>query len=63
MNQTFTQNGVTGLPRKMRFLTRAHFEILRPPLDLWHRNELVGGLRFQFRPLVSSARKLRHTLI
>ena len=62
-NQTFMQNGATGLPRKMRFLMRAHFEILRLPLDSWRQNKLVGGLSFQFRPLVSPACKSRQTLI
>ena len=42
------QNFVTGLPRKTHFLMEACFEIMRPPLDSWHRNEYGGGLDFQF---------------
>ena len=35
-----------SLPRKKWFLMKVHFEILRPPLDLWRRNE--SGVWSQF---------------
>ena len=32
--------------KKTQFLTKAHSEILKPPLHLWRQNESVGGLGF-----------------
>ena len=46
-----------SLPRKMRFLTDAHFEIMRLPLHSWHWNESVGSLDLEFQAPVGLARK------
>ena len=40
----------------------AHFEISRPPLDLWHQNESRGGLDSWFWALIGLAHKMRQRL-
>ena len=55
------QNDAIGLPRKTGFITEAHFEILKPPLDSWHLNESGGGLDFWFQALIGPTHKSRQT--
>ena len=43
----------------MLFLTEAHFEILKPPLNLWRWNETYGGLGSQFQVPIGLTRKIR----
>ena len=63
INRFFTQNDVTSLLQKMLFLTEACFEIMRPQLDSWCRNESSGGLSFWFRTPVDPGRKSKQTQI
>ena len=44
------------------FLTKAHFPILKPPLDSWHQSKFESGLRSWFWVLVGPSLKTRQIL-